>query len=101
MTYRANYRGLGQLLTSPEMQAAMHALAEKVEARAIAIAPDAQPYGEGYIASFEVDSGIKKGWTRRAFGRVRNTSGHAVYVEFGGGNTPKHRTLGKALDTLR
>ena len=101
MTYHVNYRGLGLLLVSPEMQAAMRELAVKVKDRAVAIAPDAAPIGVGYIDSFEVESGIRDGKTRRAFGRVTNTSPHAVYVEFGGGHTPKHRTLGKALDTLR
>jgi len=100
MTYQPDHRGLGELLVSPEMEKAMRSLAEKVMARAVSLAPDAAPYGEGYIASFEVDSGVRPGTTPRAFGRVENTSGHAVFVEFGGPHTPKHRTLGKALDAL-
>ena len=111
MTYTPDHRGLGELLVSPGMQEAMHALASKVGAAARAKAPDAAPYGVGYIDGFEVDSGVREGKTPRAFGRVKNTSPHAVFIEYGSaekidrlgrkhGATPKFRVLGKALDAV-
>lgn len=99
-TYRPSYRGIGDLLTSDFLQAEMLRRAEKVEKAAEALAPDAPPYGVGYKYEFEVTGGIKesKKGTKRAYGRVTNRSEHAMWVEFGGQNTPKHRVLGKALD---
>src|SRR5690349_3744127 len=77
MTYTPDHGGLGELLVSPDMESAMRQLAAKVMARAISTAPDAAPYGTGYVSSFELDSGVRPGKTPRAFGRVKNTSGHA------------------------
>ena len=102
--FNASYEGIGQMLKSPEMQAAMHALAEKVAARAEAIAPfdPHDPDGEHYKDAFEVSSGVRHGSkTERAYGRVTNTDKAAVFVEFGTKNNPRHRTLGRALDALR
>lgn len=99
--FKKSYAGIGELLKSPMMQKMVRGRAEKVLARAVATAPDQKPYGEGYIASFEIESGIKHVKTSRAYARVKNTSPHALYVEFGGGNTPRHRTLAKALDAAK
>lgn len=98
-TFRASYSGIGELLRSDFMQAEMRRRAEKVKALAESTAPDAPPYGVGYKYQFEVTSGIKtsKRGTKRAYGRVTNHSEHAIWVEFGGENTPAHRTLGRAL----
>jgi hypothetical protein len=98
-TYKPSYKGIGELLTSEFMQAEMLRRAEKVKALAEATAPDAPPLGVGYKEDFEVSSGVKtsKKGTKRAYGRVTNTSDHAVFVEYGGQNTPAHRTLGRAL----
>lgn len=97
--FTASYEGIGELLRSEAMQAEMHRRAEKVKALAEATAPDAPPYGEGYKYEFRVVSGVKTSseGTRRAFGRVVNDSRHAIWVEYGGQNTPAHRTLGRAL----
>lgn len=92
--FRLDYAGLGEFLKSPDMEAAMLKRAEVVKAAAIAIAPDQPPYGAGYIAAFEVVGGVDD---ERAYAIVKNTSPHALAVEFGRGNTPRHRTLGKAL----
>jgi len=102
-TYRPSYRGIGDLLTSEFLQAEMRRRAEKVKAEAEATAPDAPPYGEGYKYEFEVTSGVKESsrGTRRAYGRVTNHSEHAIWVEFGGHNTPAHRTLGRALSAAK
>lgn len=105
-SFNPSYKGIGELLCSPMIVKEMRRRAEKVKAAAEAIAPDAPPFGQGYIADFEVESGIREGRTRRAFGRVKNTSPHAFYVEFGGRawggkKTPRHRTLGRALDSAK
>lgn len=98
-TFNASYNGIGELLTSSFVRAEMMKRGEKVLARAKATAPDATPLEVGYVASFKLETGTrtsKKG-TRRAVARVKNTSPHAIYVEFGGHNLDAHRTLGKAL----
>lgn len=97
--FRASYSGIGDLLRADFLRAEMLRRAEKVKALAEASAPDAPPYGEGYKYEFEVSSGVKtsKAGTRRAYGRVTNNSEHAIDVEYGGQNTPAHRTLGRAL----
>lgn len=102
-TYKPSYRGIGELLTSEFMQAEMLRRAEKVKAAAEAIAPDAPPYGVGYKYEFKVEGGIKesKKGTKRAVGRVTNDSEHAIWVEYGGQQTPAHRTLGRALNAAK
>jgi hypothetical protein len=101
-TYRPSYEGIGELLTAEFMQAEMLRRAEKGKANAEAIAPDATPYGVGYKYEFEVTSGVKSSAEghRRAFGRVTNNSDHAIWVEYGGQNTPAHRVLGKSLTAM-
>jgi hypothetical protein len=95
-----DYKGIGELLCADFMIAEMARRAENVKGTAEATAPDAVPLGVGYKYEFEVTSGVKvsKKGTKRAYGRVTNHSDHARAVEYGLGNTPKHRTLGRALD---
>lgn len=100
-TYSASYKGIGEMLCAPFMVDEMKRRAENVKAAAEASAPDATPVGVGYKYEFRVESGIREGDSRRAFGRVVNDSPHAAFVEFGGRSTPKHRTLGKALDAAK
>lgn len=97
-SFKASYRGIGEMLRSPAMQAEMLRRAEKIKARAEATAPAES--GE-YKASFEIESGVKHGKTSRAYALIRNTSDHAAAVEFGWKNTPRHRTIGKALDAAK
>lgn len=94
-----SYRGVGELLVSSFIRAEMARRGAKVLARARATAPDYAPLGIGYVDEFELTVDVKtsKKGTRRARARVRNGSDHALWVEMGGQNTPKHRTLGKAL----
>ena len=101
--YNPSYKGIGDLLTAEFMQAEMLRRAEKVKAEAQATAPDAPPYGEGYKYEFKVEGGIKesKKGTKRAVGRVTNDSEHAIWVEYGGQQTPAHRTLGRALNAAK
>lgn len=100
-TFNASYEGLGELLQAEFVRAELVRRAEKVKAAAEAIAPDAPPYGVGYKYEFEVSSGTQHHLTTRAFARVSNHSRHALFVEFGGQSTPKHRTLGRALDAAK
>lgn len=95
--YRASYTGIGEMLRSRMMQREMYNRANKVMAVAEAIAPvgDGPDAGE-YKSSFEVESGVRQG--ERAYGRVTNTSEHALWVELGTSDTPRHRVLGKALE---
>lgn len=97
--FNASYKGIGDLLTADFIRAEMVRRAEKVLARAKATAPDYRPFGIGYTDDFELTVGVKrsKKGTKRARATVRNKSEHALWVEMGGKNTPKHRTLGKAL----
>jgi hypothetical protein len=97
MTFRANYDGIGDMLTATWMQAAMRARAGAGKAHAESIAP--RRTGE-YARSFRVTSGVRQGKTRRAFGRLESTDGKALHLEFGTEDTPAHRTLGKALDVM-
>lgn len=99
MAVRINYAGMGEFLRSPEMQAAMHALAEQFMARAIATAPvdEKGPHPGRYKRSFRVESGVQHKKTARAYGKVINDSPEAFFVEFGTKHNPKHRTLGKAF----
>lgn len=105
-TFNASYEGIGQMLRSPEMQAAMHRLAEKVAARAVLLAPfdPDDPDGQHYKDAFEVSSGVREPTPTskaRAYGRVTNTDSAARFVEFGTKNNPRHRVLGRALDAIK
>jgi len=87
------------VLRAEWMKAEMLRRAEAVKALAESIAPDYPPLGVGYKESFEVDVDVRATGRggRRACATVKNTSDHAGIVEFGGKETPAHRTLGKAL----
>jgi len=99
--YNADYKGIGEMLVSPEMQAAMKTLAEKVKARAEETAPfDPKGKDGHYKDSFSADSGVRHSKTSRAYGRVTNDDPAAFFIEYGTRDTPKHRTLGKAIDAL-
>jgi len=101
--FHASYQGIGDMLRSEAMQAAMHALAEKVAARAQGLAPfdPDDPDGMHYRDAFEVSSGVQHRVTSRAYGRVTNTDSAARFVEYGTKNNPKHRVLGRALDAIK
>lgn len=91
--FRANYKGIGQILTSPQMQREMKARAEKVKARAEALSPE--DTGR-YVTSFKVETLIRKAKTSRAVAKVVNDSPHAAYVEWGTSKTPRFRVMGRA-----
>lgn len=94
-TYTHDYAAFGtEVLAAGFMVKDMHARAERIMAAAIAMSPHETG---NYASSFVVESGVRTRVTARAFGRVTNTSGHAAAVEFGFGNTPRYRILGKAM----
>ena len=91
--FRANYKGIGLILASPQMQREMKSRAEKVRARAEALSPE--DTGQ-YVHSFKVEISIRKGKTTRAVAKVVNDAPHAAYVEWGTSRTPRHRVMGRA-----
>lgn len=100
-TFKPSYPGIGEVLTSGEMQAHMHSLAQKVASAAEAGSPVG---GEGdrhpgqYAASWEVESGVQSHTTRRAYGRVTNSVDYAASVEFGNGHMDGQYVLTRAID---
>lgn len=90
-----------ELLNADWMEAEMLARAERGKEFAESIAPDAPPYGVGYISSFEVKSGKHGGiHGDRAYAELSNSSEHAVYVEFGNGHDNGDHVLGRAMDVM-
>lgn len=94
--FRANYKGIGKMLTSPQMQQAMRTRAEQVQRRAESLAP--RETGE-YGASFRVEVDVREGAKPRARARVINDSPAAPYVEWGTSRTPRYRVMGRAAGT--
>lgn len=107
MSFHPSFTGLGELLSSPAMQAQMHARAEKIAVQARVTAPvGPSTDGTHYRDAFEVSSGVREQPSRRAYGRVANDSEHAAAVEFGNGRTraqtiDAHHVLGRAIDAAR
>lgn len=95
------------MLRSEFMQEAMEARAARVKALAEFTAPvDVDDDHPGlYKASFELSSGVRAGKrggrSRRAYGRVTNHAPYALDVEYGTRDTPRHRTLGRALEAAK
>lgn len=107
MTVNLSFSGIGDMLSSPEMQAEMRRRAEKVADAARAAAP-VGPATDGthYKDSFEVTVGVRQGESRRAYAEVRNDTEYAAAIEFGNYRTRKktieaHHVLGIALDAAK
>jgi hypothetical protein len=91
------------MLRAEFMEAEMLRRAEKVKAVCEATAPfDPSNDGTHYKDLFRVESsrdgGVKKD---RAEAKVLNDDPASFHIEMGTGDTPKHRTMGKALDAAR
>lgn len=101
-TYRLDLAAFREHLLNAEwMVAEMRARAERGLAFAESVAPDAPPYGEGYIASFHVDAGRDGGVHRdRAYATLSNDDDAAVYIEFGTERTEAQHVLTRALDVM-
>lgn len=93
MTFKLNKSGMGDLLKSRDVEAVLIARAEEAEAEAAVIAPEG--WTGHYRESFEVGSDMTKKDRVRAY--LRNTADEAMAVEFGAGQTPRHRVLGKSV----
>jgi hypothetical protein len=103
--FRASYSGIGQMLKSAEMEAAMLQRAEQIKARAEATAPvgdpRTDPHAGRYRDSFKVESGREGGRNKdRAYGRVENDSPEAFYVEYGTSKIEARHTLLNAAQHL-
>jgi len=105
ITFKASYTGIGQMLRSPDMQAAMRRLAEKVKARAEANAPvgdpSEDPHAGRYKSSFYISTGVQHRKTSRAYAEIGNTAPEALTVEYGTADTDAHHTLLDALAAVR
>lgn len=89
------------LLNAPWMVELMKERAEAGKAYAESVAPDAPPYGEGYIASFEVEAGINGGVHHdRAYAKLSNADDAAVFVEYGTERQSAQHVLISALDVM-
>lgn len=102
--FNPSYAGLGELLVSPEMQAAMHEFAKKGKDAAVAtspVGPPSDPHRGEYRDAWETDSGIQDGPTRRAYGEVSNPVDYAASIEFGNGRMEGQYVLTRAIDMMR
>lgn len=89
------------VLNAPWMVEHMRERAERGKAFAESIAPDAPPYGEGYIASFEVESGTHGGIHHdRAYATLSNSDYKAHWIEFGTDHTEAEHVLTRSLDVM-
>lgn len=95
--FKLNYKGMAEYLVSEEMSKMVRERGEVVMTVAEATAPDYTPLGVGYKQDFVLDVGVREGKHPRACATVKNTSDHAIFVEFGGKATPRHRILGRAV----
>lgn len=97
-----NYEQFGDLLQGPEMQALMADRIDKARAAAEGMAQDFRVTGD-YAGSFQTEVKVEDTNSgRRAVGHLRNTSDHALAVEYGNGRSHKpHHVLGKSIDYMR
>lgn len=100
--FRPDHHGIGELMRSPEMHAAVTDAAHDAIGYARSISPDAPPYGEGYVDSFGVDGGHteKIAGTRRAVAYLYNDADHAIIVEVGTDQQAGHRVLSRVIDHI-
>lgn len=97
--FTPDYEGIGEMLRSEEMQAEMIRRAELGKAYAEATAPydPTDRDGDHYKDHFSVRPGKRKD---RASADLVNDHEAAFQIEWGTTDTPRHRTLGKALDVM-
>jgi len=97
--FKMKRKGVGQLLRSPAMQAAMLGRAEVIKGVAVALSPvgEGGPHPGHYKESWETDSTARGGRRRdRAVGYVRNSAYYARWVEYGTERVPAHHVLLRA-----
>lgn len=96
---KVKYKGVGQMLRMPGMQAEMLRRAEVIKGIAVATSPvdENSPHPGHYKASWETDSTSRGGRRRdRAVAHVRNTSYYARWVEYGTERVHAHHVLLRA-----
>jgi hypothetical protein len=91
--FNPNYKGIGRILTSRQMQQEMESRAGRIAAACRAAAP--RDTGS-YASSFRVETGVRKGGKPRAESKVINGDPAAPYVEWGTSRTPRYRVMGRA-----
>lgn len=99
MTYKPDHLGIGEMLNSDFMEAAMLTVARKIEAIAITTAPidEHSSHPGRYKASFHVRSHRRGGATHdRAEAIVYNDAPEALYVEYGHHGREPYHTLRSA-----
>lgn len=104
-TFRADFGGIGQMLTSPWMRAEMERRAKAVEELARADAPvdETGPHPGQYRDSIQMRTFVRErpargGVGRRVVARVEATAPESFIVEYGTRRQEAHHTLGRALD---
>lgn len=96
--YKHDYSALRSIAKGAEMHIMLIDKAAEAKAFAISISPDAPPYGEGYIADFEIDGSHYEtiNGLSRATVYLRNQSDHATLVEYKDG----YHVLSRTIDFL-
>ncbi|MEU0493491.1 HK97 gp10 family phage protein [Nocardiopsis sp. NPDC006139] len=88
--------GIGRILASPQMQAAMAERARALQARAEALAAEHRRSGQ-YMNAFSISSTARGGVKHdRAEATLRNNAPHATLVEWGGEHMDAQRIMGRA-----
>lgn len=104
MTFNPSYHGVGELLCSPEMVAAMHHFASKGRDAAELLSPvgtPPDPHPGAYKGDWSVESGVRETPSRRAYARITNGRDYAASVEFGNGRMDGQYVLTRAIDLMR
>lgn len=103
--YQADHDGLNEIARSPEVRAALAAVAMKAKGIAEGLSADFTDTGD-YASSFKIESDTIE-WTgeypgRRAAAYLVNDSDHATAVEWGNSRNHKpHHVLGRTLGMLK
>lgn len=91
--FKGDYKGIGKLLRSAQMQREMENRADPIKQRCEADSPrDSGQYAE----SFRIETGVRGGKKPRAQSKIINSAPNAAYVEWGTSRTPRFRVMGKA-----
>lgn len=96
--FEPDHKGIAAMLVGPEMHRMVRHFTEHGARFAQSISPDIEPYGRGYIASFEVVSGLvtEVAGERRATAELWNTSDYAAAVEW----EHDHHVLARTVDEI-
>src|SRR5690606_40494673 len=97
---RVNRQGVGRLLRSEMIRAAMVHRAERIKAQAVALSPvgsSGDPHPGQYKGAWQVSSTLRGGRRGdRAVAYVRNPVFYARWVEYGTERVPAHHVLLRA-----